>query len=306
MMMAPEYYVFTGRAGERIPDHVTHVLIAKALKFVRAHAFMRHPNIQEVICHDGVEKIEEFAFELCPSLRRVIMPGVKEVEQGAFTNCYALTYIECGKLERIGGGVFQTCESLNSIDLPSIKIVESCAFGYCPNLTSVKFGKTMQSLGMVTFFDCPCLERITLPLKDGMITDDAMNAANDIFQGCVKLNHVDLVEGKILDETVAALLLEEWKNDMNEEIDSINQILPNTPAGNTPRYGVDAVFGGKAQAIRTWIRSVLRKIIYYKAAHSRYVNEAAAILQSALPNDIVLKNVLPFLELPSYTFDGED
>ena len=47
-----------------IPRHVTHVLlIAKALKFVRGQAFQRHPNIQEVICHDGVEKIEEYAFD---------------------------------------------------------------------------------------------------------------------------------------------------------------------------------------------------------------------------------------------------
>ena len=300
-MMEPEYYVFTGR---EVPDHVTHVLIAKALNFVRAHAFEEHPNIQEVICHDGVEKIEQFAFDECRSLRRVIMPGVKVLEEGAFTNCESLTYIDCGKLERIGRGVFNDCTSLSSIDLPSIKIVETGAFCGCRNLPSVKFGKTMESLGLVAFCNCPSLERIALPLKDGMI--DTMNAANDIFQGCVKLNHVDLVEGKILDETVAALLLEEWKKDMNEEIDSINQILLSTHAGNTYRYGVDIVLGGKAQAIRTWIRTVLRKIIDYKAAHRRYVNEAAATLQSSLPNDIVLKNVFPFLDLPSYTFDGED
>ena len=84
MMMAPEYYVFSGRDGEVIPQLVTHVLIAKALKFVRARAFYEHPNIQEVICHDGVEKIEKEAFYICPSLRRVIMPGVKVIEERAF------------------------------------------------------------------------------------------------------------------------------------------------------------------------------------------------------------------------------
>ena len=98
--MAPEYYVFTGREG--IPRHVTHVLIDKSLKFVRGRAFYEHPNIQEVICHDGVEKIGREAFCFCPSLRRVIMPGVKEVQKWAFNNCEALTYIECGKLEIIG------------------------------------------------------------------------------------------------------------------------------------------------------------------------------------------------------------
>ena len=93
-----------------------------------------------------------------------------------------------------------------------------------------------------------------------------------------------------------------WKNDMNEEIENISQILPDTPAG-TIRYDDN---GGKAQAIRTWIRSVLHKIVCYKAKHRRILNVATAALQPALPNDIVLKNVLPFLELPSDTFEGDD
>mmetsp|Transcript_4871 Transcript_4871/g.7988 ORF Transcript_4871/g.7988 Transcript_4871/m.7988 type:complete len:145 (+) Transcript_4871:180-614(+) len=40
------------------------------------------------------------------------------------------------------------------------------------------------------------------------------------------------------------------------------------------------------------MRSVLHKYIYYKSEHRRYANEAAATLQRALPNEIVLKNVL--------------
>jgi hypothetical protein len=63
--------------------------------------------------------------------------------------------------------------------------------------------------------------------------------------------------------------------------------------------------GGKTEAMQTWIRSVLHKVLQYKAEHRRLLNEAAITLQLALPNDIVFKNVLPFLELPSYTFQGE-
>ena len=295
--MAPEYYVFTGRAGERIPDHITHVLIAKALKFVPANAFYEHPNIEEVICHDGVLKVEHHAFFLCRSLRRIIMPGVKDIEGYAFYECDAITHIECGKLETIGDRAFVGCKSLRSINLPSIKIVETYAFGACINLINVMFGKDLESIRLGAFYDCTSLERITLPLKNGMMTDD-----DRIFQGCVKLNRIDLVEVEVLHETVSALLNEEWKNDMNEEIDSINRILLNTHSGSS-RY---SDVGGKAREIQVWIASVLRKIIRYKAEHRRRLNEATTTLETALPNDIVLKNVLPFLELPSYTFDGED
>ena len=226
------------------------------------------------------------------------MPSVKEVEKEAFIWCRALTCIECGKLERVREFAFYSCESLRGIDLPSIKIVQSSAFGGCKSLTNAKFGKDLKSLRSMAFYNCTSLERIALPLKDGMITDD------NIFQACEKLNHVDLVGG-VYETVDALLLLEEWKNDMNEEIDAIKQILPNTSAG-TARYANMNEAGGKAQAIRTWIRSVRRKYTHYKSQHRRCVNEATTILQPALPNDILFKNVLPFVELPSDTFEGED
>jgi hypothetical protein len=284
-------YTFRGEEGEIIPRHVTHVYVVNVAA-VPAHAFEDHPNIEEVICHEGVKKIEEHAFNYCPRLRRVIMHGVKEVEKHVFNRCEALTYIECGKLERIGQWAFCDCKSLRSIDLPSIKIVKGVAFRDCTNLRNAKFGKRLESLGGGVFLKCTSLERITLPLKDDMLTYD------NIFRLCDKLKHVDLVWG--VHETVAALLMEHWKNDMNEEITAINRILPNKPAGNWNDPG------GKARAIRRWISSVLRKIVHYKAEHFRIMDEAAATLQFVLPQDIVRNNVLSFLELPSHMFDGEN
>jgi hypothetical protein len=235
------------------------------------------------------------------------MPGVRVVEDRAFCGCKALTDVECGKLEIIGLGAFGSCnQSLTSINLPSAKIVKRSAFGWCEVLADVAFGNKLERIEGLAFVRCPFLERITLPLKDNMITHD------NIFKGCEHLEHVDLVGG--IHETVAALQVEGWRNDINEEIDSINQILPTTPAGDTRSYNTTIQIshgdpddvGEKAIVIRTWIRSVLRKIIGYKARHRRLLMEAATALELAsLPNDIVIENVLPFLELPSYTFEVE-
>mmetsp|Transcript_22544 Transcript_22544/g.34830 ORF Transcript_22544/g.34830 Transcript_22544/m.34830 type:complete len:244 (-) Transcript_22544:67-798(-) len=235
------------------------------------------------------------AFAGCTSLTRVIMPGVEEVEGFAFKSCEALTDVECGKLERIGRSAFAFSTSLRSINLPSAKTVGSFAFSECTALTNVIFGKELESIGWTAFYECTSLERIAIPLKEGMIT------ADNIFQGCKKLVRVDLVEGEVLRDTIAALLLEEWRNDMNDKLGAINQSLPTTPAG-------DGLFdvGGKAQTVQLWISSVLSTIVQYKVRHRSYLNEAATTLQLALPNDIVLNNVLPFLELPSFTFEGED
>ena len=90
-------YIYRGEEGEVIPrDGQIIVIVHKDVTVILANTFNRRSNIIEVICHENVEKIEERAFQLCTSLRRVIMPGVKVVERWAFYGCYALTDVECG------------------------------------------------------------------------------------------------------------------------------------------------------------------------------------------------------------------
>ena len=227
------------------------------------------------------------------------MPGVKIIAEEAFADCHALTDVECGNVEIIENRAFLICKSLGSINLPSARIVEECAFNQCDALTDVKFGSKLERIDYCAFFSCTSLERITIPLKDGIIFID------NIFEACACLMHVDLVEGE-LHETIAALQLEEWRNDMNEEIDSINRILPSARAGgDIDREELDP--GEKAQTIRTWISSVLGKIIRYQAEHQLLLNEASSTIHLALPQDIVMNNVLPFLKLPTHAFElGDD
>eukprot|EP00985_Skeletonema_marinoi_P014800 scaffold7538_cov235-Skeletonema_marinoi.AAC.1 len=102
MMAADGYYTFTGREGEIIPPGVTRVRIHESVSVIPARAFRGNRNIEELECHDRVKTVESHVFRLCPSLRRVIMPGVEVVEQYAFDGCKALAIVECGKLEIIG------------------------------------------------------------------------------------------------------------------------------------------------------------------------------------------------------------
>ena len=288
-------YVYRGEEGERIPDEATHITMSEDVTFVRARAFYQHQNIIEVICHTGVEKIEQMAFHNCPSLRRVVMPGVKIVVGWAFFNCEALEDVECGRLEIIREQAFGCCKSLRSINLPSSRIVGVGAFQNCEALFDATFGNTLERFEDRAFSYCPYLEQIAIPLKDGVISRD------DIFFRCHTLMQVDLIEGVELQETIAALQLEEWRNDMNRVIDSINRILLTARNCYVYNYEEDG-FGERDQAIRAWIRSVLRKIAHYQAEHRHALDEAAATLKCALPHDIVMKSVLSFLELQPYTF----
>jgi hypothetical protein len=290
-------YTFTGEDGEVVPRDATHITIDKSVKVIPRDAFLQHPNIEEFECHDGVETIKHAVFYRCPSLRRVKMPGVKVVEAGAFNGCKALADVDCDKLERIGSYAFYNCPSLRSINLPSVKTVQRCAFHCCTGLTGVKFEDKLESIGGQAFVDCTSLEHISLPLKDGLIAADDDDY---VFTGCENLKHVDLVGG--MHETITALHLEDWRNDMNAAIDAINKILPDTTVGR-----LTTIEGGKGQAVIEWIGSVLHKLVGYKAQHRNLLTEAATALVEdlSLPQDIVMKHVLPLLELPPYTFEVE-
>ncbi len=286
-------YIYSGEEGEVIPDNATHVFVVA--KIILRSAFLHHPNIVEMVCHKNVEKIERAAFSGCPRLRRVIMPGVKIVEKEAFYCCGALTDADCDKLEIIKEGAFCGCTSLSSINLQSARIVKEGAFCDCPALTDAEFGNELERIDESAFGRCISLERITIPLKNGLITHD------NTFQGCEKLKHVDLVEGEWgLQGTVAALHLGAWRNDMYKEMNSINQNLPTADAGCYD----DDVDGEKAIAIRAWISSLLDKITDYKAEHRRLLEEdVAPTLKRFVPQDIVMNSVLLFLNLPPNSFD---
>ncbi len=284
------WFTYTGEEGEDIPDEATHVFVA--VKVVRARAFFMHPNVVEVTCHEDVEKIEGHAFSSCRFLRQVIMPGVKIVESMAFYHCKAMTDVECGKLEIIGKEAFNSCKSLRSINLPSARIIELAAFFGCKALMDAKFGSKLERIDGEAFWRCTSLERITIPFKNRLIHHD------NAFEWCGNLNRVNLVEGG-LHEIIAALQLEDWRNKMYEEIHSINKILPNVDV-RTAYYNNGV--GGKAMVIRAWIGSVLRQLVHYKAEHRLLLGESFAHIFH-LPRDIVMKNVLPFLELPSNAFE---
>ena len=299
-------YIYRGADGEIIPDYVTRIIVHRSIRVILRRAFWENENIVEVICHENVKKIEEYAFYQCFNLRRVIMPGVKEVEIGAFSFCERLSDVECGKLEIIKAHAFNFCYSLSSINLPSARIVEECAFSWCSGFSNVKLGSKLERIDARAFLNCYSLEQITIPLKDGIINED------DAFIGCEKLMYVDLVEGGLL-KTIPALQLEDWRNDMCRELVSIITILPDARSGHYMRvHDDDGDYddydnGEKARAIRIWIRSVLRKIILYQAEHRRVLDEdVTPTLKLVLPQEIVIHNALPFLDIPPHKFEVEE
>ena len=289
-------YIYRGEVGERIPWEATHITVAETCTVILRDAcgsfgeYPRTNSIVDVICHDEVRTIEEYAFYRCLSLRRVIMPGVRVVGEGAFWGCHALTAVECEKLEIIRASAFRSC-SLRSINVSTVAIVHNNAFCGCDFL-NLEFGSKLERIEEQAFYGCFDLERITITLSEG----EDLFTADNVFQACEKLEHVTIVEEEEVlgREIMAALHLEQWRNDIIKEIDSINHILPTARAGEYAIYWDD---GEKTQVIRRWIRSVDDKVDHYMSEHQCILEDAAATLQLVLPRDIVVNNVVPFLAL---------
>ena len=128
--------------------------------------------------------------------------------------------------------------------------------------------------------DCSSLERIAIPLKDGLIATD------DVFQACTSLRRVDIAEDDTLHDTLNALLLEGWGNDVRMDLNTLNFILPHQ--------------GEKTTFIREWISRIARKVSDYKAVHRCILQEIVPILQPSLSKDVVVDNIMSFLELPTH------
>eukprot|EP00986_Skeletonema_menzelii_P002606 scaffold710_cov95-Skeletonema_menzelii.AAC.1 len=321
--MADGNNIFVYMGGDQeVPDGVTHAIIDPSVKIVPRWAFRERRQLVSVIFHDGVEIIEEEAFCWCVSLRGIKLLGVREIGEAAFQCCSALSDVEFGdELETIGADAFYNCHSLRSIKMPSVKTVQQQAFGYCEQLLDVEFGIDLETIGTDSFYNCHRLQRIVIPSKDNLFPLDTYEHRYNQFDECDNLTTVDLVGVEGMHNTISSLLLERWRDELNQEIDRINQELPDTQADE------------KTDLIRRWIRSVIDRMEHYKAEHNRLLKEHMTLLELAVWKtkldekvdnstqkvqakrakidkerareekritsgaDIIIKNVLPFLKL---------
>jgi hypothetical protein len=259
-----DIFVYT---GGRAPQHVVNAIIDESVEEIDDIAFQGNRNLKSVVCHDGLLNVGKSAFQSCSSLQRVKIPGVKIIKEMAFYSCRSLTHVELDKLETVGIDAFFRCASLQQVKLPKVKTIGRCAFMQS-SLQDAEFGEDLETLGSGAF-RWSKLRHIVIPLKDEMFEFNDQEETYTQFHGCKNLTTVDLVGG--IHKTVASLHLESWRNEMAEEIQRINQILP-----GLTRYD------SKARVIRQWIQSVIGKIDHCKTEHRALLKEVTALLELAL------------------------
>ena len=251
--------------GGSVPQHlrgtIIHVRVHKSVKIITRDAFINCRNLVSIEMHDGVEIIEEAAFWGC-AFRRIKLTGVRVIGENAFGGCTALEEVEFGdKLETIGEYALNYCTNLRTIKIPKVRSLGNFVFYNCHQLTEVDLSKDLERIGHAVFNNCPLLRRIAMPLKGNLLGDN-------VFIHCDDLSQVGLVGG--IHKTIDSLLLESWRNEIKDEIDSINQVLPNTPHIN------------KTVVTQQWMERVIRRIEHFKWLHWMLLKEFTTLLELAL------------------------
>jgi hypothetical protein len=258
-----DFFVYTGGIA---PLHVVNAIIDESVEEINIQAFRKNRNLKSVVCHDGVLKVGGWAFNRCRSLERVKMPGVKIIGYGVFYYCNSLVDVELDNLEMVQDDAFSDCTSLQRVKLPKVKTIGISAFRDS-GVDVLEFGEDLETIRSGAFQGSK-LRRIAIPLKDGMFQWNDYLETYTQFSKCYNLATVDLVGG--VHKTVASLHLESWRNEMNEEIQQINQILPVIDHDE------------KSSEIVEWIQLLISKIEHYKSEHRAVVKEVATLLELAL------------------------
>eukprot|EP00980_Cylindrotheca_fusiformis_P010649 scaffold2369_cov67-Cylindrotheca_fusiformis.AAC.1 len=205
-------YLQSDGDGDEEEKEEEDVIIPSNVKVIEHCAFYGCNLLARLGLKEGLERIEQEAFDGCESLGEVEIPStVQVIDDYAFYNCRRLARLALkeGRLERIGKYAFDGCESLTEVEIPStVKVISVRAFRQCTSLARLvlKEGR-LERIGRFAFNGCESLTEVDIPSTVQVIDNKAFlwcrrlarlglkegrleRIGEDAFFGCVSLSHV--------------------------------------------------------------------------------------------------------------------
>lgn len=138
----------------------------------------------------NVTSIEDGAFSDCSALTSITLPdGLESIGDEAFSGTSLESIDIPTSVTSIGDGAFLLCGKLNNVVIPEgITSIGHDTFEFCESLDTITIPDTVTSIGDMAFYSCSKLNNITIP-------DRITSIGQQAFDRCVGLTTIDIPSG---------------------------------------------------------------------------------------------------------------
>lgn len=132
------------------------------------YTFANMTKLTSVTLPDSISEIGFQAFQKCTGLSEITLPsGLTKIGESAFEGSalQKVDFSKCTALTTIGEKSFKRC-SISSIEIPDtvpLTTVEAYAFDLCASLQSVYLPKSVKTIQICAFANCPKLQTFSVP-----------------------------------------------------------------------------------------------------------------------------------------------
>ena len=132
------------------------------------YTFANMTKLTSVTLPDSISEIGFQAFQNCTGLSEITLPsGLTKIGESAFEGSalQKVDFSKCTALTTIGEKSFKRC-SISSIEIPDtvpLTTVEAYAFDLCASLQSVYLPKSVKTIQICAFANCPKLQTFSVP-----------------------------------------------------------------------------------------------------------------------------------------------
>lgn len=144
-------------------------------------------QLNEVIFHDKLLSIDDYAFFLCENLAKADVPNsVEFVGESAFSRCYNLKEAHLPeKLTVIPPGLFEYGYKLEKVNIPStVTSIGKSAFRYCRKMNDLRLPEGLVEIGDEAFNGWKMTSLV--------IPNSVTTIGNQAFDGCTELKSLVL------------------------------------------------------------------------------------------------------------------
>lgn len=196
--VSPDNPVYSSEDGIMFNKDKTELLHFPAKKYVEIYSIpitvekigkfaFESNQLNEVIFHDKLLSIDDYAFFLCEQLAKADVPNsVEFVGESAFSRCYNLKEAHLPeKLTAISPGLFEYGYKLEKVNIPStVTSIGKSAFRYCRKMNDLRLPDGLVEIGDEAFNGW---EMTSLVIPNSVTT-----IGRQAFAGCTELKSLVL------------------------------------------------------------------------------------------------------------------